>query len=148
MPKSPKPFTAGEWKVDDAAAFQVADGEYRFPFTVLDPTEGGSNLGRIEWCVELLRARKRKGRCPLIEGIAVWAHQTRDPGYKGIVFHLPTLTDAITTHMDRDDFTRFVWWVSFCEVHGFPVMKAYPANKHSVLIVNVGSSLSNDIWFE
>ena len=34
--------------------------KYEFPFKVLDDTSGGSNLGRIEVCIELFRSKRKE----------------------------------------------------------------------------------------
>jgi len=34
-------------------------GNYIFPFQVLDDTPGGSNLGRIEVCIELFKSKRK-----------------------------------------------------------------------------------------
>ncbi len=148
-----KPFAVGEgWRVDDASLFQVGTlvfPRFSFPFTVMDPTPGGKNLGRIEWNIEILPGKKPKGRAPVIGALAVWARQTRDPRYQGVIFHLPCYTDMLHSNRDRDDFTKFVWRVGFCEVHkGSAILAAYPDDKHSKLIIDVGSSISGEAYFE
>lgn len=138
------------WKLDKAKAFLSGSPvfpKYIFPFTALDTAPGGMNLGRIEWHVELVPARKVKGR-KSISAIALWATQTRDPRYLRKVFYLPCFSDAITSQTDRSDFVKHVWRQGFCETHGLLILSAYPRNDHAELVVEVGSSISNDIYFQ
>lgn len=132
-----------------ADKFKSDDSTYRFPFTVLDPTPGGSNLGRIEWGIELLHGRKQKGRY-YIEKLLVFARQTRDERYAGKVFEIPCFTDMLQGRelTGRSAFIQHVWQVSICPEHNAPVLSAYPENQHSELVVDVRSSISIDVNFK
>lgn len=131
-----------------ADAFKQANGTYVFPFEVFDKTPGGSNLGRIEWHLEAFPGKKTRGRF-YIEKLHVWASQTYDPRYKGKVFEIPIFTEALTRSMhDQNSFFSHVWRVIVCEVHKVAMMSAYPANHHSSLVVEGGSSIGNHIEFK
>ena len=123
-------------------------GRYEFPFKVLDDTPGGSNLGRIELCVELFRSsRKREGRY-YIEKIWVWFKQTRDKRYDGKIFEIPCFVEAIGgDRHDGNSFTTGVWHTSYCDLHKQIIMMAYPKNHHTKLIINAFSSVMADIEF-
>ena len=134
-------------KIESAEAFKDKDGYYIFPFEVLDKTEGGSNLGRIEVQLEFLRGKKTKGRY-YIEKILLQFRQTRDPRYFGKVFEIPCWTEAILgDSLERESYLNYVWRIMHCEVHKDLFFCAYPANNHKALKINVGSSIGADIDF-
>ena len=153
MAKQNTTFTMGKgWIVDDAADYKAGTPvfpKYRFPCVALDPTPGGSNLGRMEWCVELLKGKKREGR-RLVGGVAVWARQTRDPRYVGRVFHLPMQTDCLSAIRigERCSFFAEVWRVFFCEVHDNVIFEAYVPSDATALVIETSSSIGNNIQFE
>ncbi len=128
----------GDWKRGEIEPFKIRDGVYRFPFTPLDPTPGGRSLGRMEWCIEpIRRTRKREGRY-WIDSILVWATQTSDPRYFGIVFEIPCMVDCVTSHRLSDgSYFAGVWRTVYCEQHRNVVFDSYPENHHTGLIVNV-----------
>lgn len=134
----------------DSAPFKDGD-VYRFPFVALDQTPGGSNLGRIEWSVEFVP--KTRGHKTLV-GVCVWARQTRDPRYCGKAFYIPVNAAFITTQgrtrIDKTcgSFFAGAWRAYICQTHGFTVIESYPENHHVCLVVDVSSSISNDIYFE
>lgn len=136
----------------DASEYQDADRlqpGYVFPFTLLDPTPGGANLGRIEWHVELIPARKRSGEKnrKRIAEVRVWATQTRDPRYQGKQFRFETIAEALS-HRSRDGRGFQPWRVMFCDKHrGAVVLTAYPENHHTRLIVEPSSSISCEVHF-
>ena len=127
----------------DPAAFRKGD-VYRFPFTCIDPMPGGSNLGRIEWHVEPLRATRKV----LITSVLVWASQTRDNRYQGKVFSLPCRSQSITSSRDENDYLRHVWQTALCLEHKTLSFSAYPANQHTMLVVECISSIGNRIYFQ
>ena len=129
-----------EIKTESADSFKDENGYYVFPFEVLDKTPGGSNLGRIEWCIEPIRGKKKQGRI-MIEKLLVWAKQTRDERYVGKIFEIPCHTEAITgDSIDRNSFLNHVWYWYFCPDHNTVGMWAYPRNEHSKMVINCGSS--------
>lgn len=132
----------------DASAFEV-DGHFKFPFVLLDPTPGGSNLGRIEWHVELFPAKKQRGENRRRIGeLRVWATQTRDPRYQGKCFRFETIAEALS-HRHRDGMGFQPWRVMFCELHrGAVVISAYPDNHHRTLVVDTNSSISLEVHYE
>jgi len=112
-----------EIKTESAEAFKNKDGEYVFPFKVLDP-----NYGRIEWCIEPIRGKKTKGRY-YIEKLLVQARQTTDKRYAGKLFEIPCFVEAITGSMfDKGSYLHHVWYMKICEDHNAPLMRG-----HSVL---------------
>jgi hypothetical protein len=155
------PLRSAPRTVKSSASFYLPDGctldvgakAYRtpedsrviFPFLPLDPVPGGSNLGRIEWSVEFVKGKRRNR----LGALALWARQTRDPQYDKKVFlldagHCPCITTRLS---GREDFTRFVWNIARCEMHGHLILTAYPADYHRVLIVDLASSISGSIYF-
>jgi len=128
----------GDWKLGDIQAFKVREGIYRFPFTTMDPTPGGQNLGRIEWCLEpVRRSRKREGRY-WIDSLLIWARQTRDDRYQGVIFEIPCLVDCVTTHRyDGGSYYAGVWRMGYCPEHRNAIFEAYPENQHTGLKVDV-----------
>lgn len=131
-----------------ADEFKGKDGIYRFPFEVLDKTPGESNLGRIEWGIEPLRGKKTGGRY-MIEGILIWARQTRDERYAKKIFYIECFSESITADIiERKSYLSYVWRTMFCEEHKNLIFDAYPANNHSILEINVESSISIDINFK
>jgi len=122
---------------------------YEFPFTALDPTPGGSNLGRIEWCIELFPGKKsrREGRY-FIEKLLVFARQTRDERYAGKTFEIPCNVEMINgSRMKGPNFLAQVWAVEFCSEHKAIILTAYPENHHTKLTIYVNSSIMMDISF-
>lgn len=136
-----------KFKTVSAKNFRDKDGYYQFPFEALDKTIGGSNLGRIEWHLELVPIKKR-GRF-YIEKLFLWASQTRDPRYTKKVFEIPCWSEALTADSlrERGSYMHYVWRVMICELHKNVLFSAYPANEHSVLKINVDSSISIDADF-
>ena len=132
-----------------ADAFKSDDYTYCFPFTVLDDAPGGRNLGRIEWGIELLHGRKRKGRY-CIEKLLVFARQTRDKRYVGKVFEIPCFAEMLQGAMltRRGGFIEHVWNIGICPEHKGPVLAAYPDNQHSQLVIDVMSSIMIDANFK
>ena len=127
---------------------------YRFPFETLDPTPGGSNLGRMEWGIELFRAKKKQNNRYYIEKIWVWARQTRDKRYLGKVFEIPCWTEMIES-LDRvfgepgtDPYMSRVWQTAFCSEHKQVSFSAYPDTDHNVLEIDVQSSIMASINFK
>ena len=137
------------WTLDDGAAYRDERAQYHFPFVAVDPTPGGSNLGRIEWHVELLRGRKVRGLYWLY-CLLVWASQTRDPRYTKRLFHLPVYAESWTTssRVQGNSYMSHVWRTTFCELHGTTWFSAYPTNEHSSLVVDAGSSISIEVEFQ
>ena len=132
-----------------AKPFLSKDGTYVFPFIGLDPTPGGSNLGRIEWHCELVRSRKTRDRYYLA-AIYVWATQTRDKRYAGKYFeiacHSSGLSGRKLTNMGNA-LIECVWTIGYCGDHGNVTLSAYPANHHKELVIRAGSSISIDVYF-
>lgn len=144
------------WVVDDATGYRTENKvypEYIFPFTLMDPTPGGQNLGRMEWQLEPLPSAKQKGR-RYIQGLAIWARQTRDPRYTSRIFLIPTRSEAITGsrrllgERTEADFVSGVWHMGFCELHRSLILTAYPPDGMTRLIVRTGSSISNEVYFD
>lgn len=131
----------------NADEFRGEDGIYRFPFKVLDETPGGSNLGRIEWNIELIG--EGEGEEYRIGKLLVWARQTRDARYVGKVFEIPCQSMRFGGHRlsEKGSFTDAVWMVYLCPEHRAPVMSAYPENHHSEIEINAGSSVMIDVRF-
>lgn len=134
---------------DDGAAYKTghpAIPVYEFPFTLLDPTPGGANLGRIAWCVELHpTARARKGVRRIAE-VWVWARQTRDPRYVGRIFKFPTNAESLGVDALRKSYHP--WRIRFCGEHrGALVLEAYPANEHTKLVVSPCSAIQCEVNF-
>ena len=122
---------------------------YRFPFKVLDDTPGGSNLGRIEWCIEPFKGKKHHGRY-YIEKLWVWAKQTRDKRYAKKIFEIPCFSEAISgdSLKQKDSFLHNVWLTFFCGEHRNSMQFwAYPENGKSILEIDVSSSISINIEF-
>src|SRR3972149_222499 len=131
-----------------AKSFLLKDGTYVFPFLVLDPTPGGSNLGRIDWNCELIRSRKIRGRYHLAT-IYVWARQTRDKRYAGKYFEIPCRSEGLSGRKLTDKgnaLTECTWTVGYCNDHGNVVLSSYPENHHKELVVRVGSSISIEVY--
>lgn len=133
---------AFEWGAIEA--FRTEAG-YEFPFEPFDATPGGTNLGRIEWHLELVR----KGRGAHLEALVLWATQTRDDRYVGRLFRLPVQADLVTrgTSDGRSDFLTRVWRVGYCDVHRHAILSAYPADEHRRLVAHVWSGISVDLEF-
>ena len=129
-------------KLRSAKQFLREDGVYEFPFVCMDTTPGGSNLGRIEWHIEPIRGRKHRGRY-YIEKLLVYASQTRNKKYRGIVFEISCYSESLYSSIlhPEDEFIPRVWRIMFCEEHKTPVLSAYPENRHTRLEINVGSSI-------
>ena len=124
-----------------ADSLKSDDYTYCFPFTVLDDTPGGRNLGRIMWGIELLHGRKRKGRY-YIDKLLVFARQTRDKRYTGKIFEIPCFAEML-----QGGFIEHVWNIAICPEHNGPILTAYPDNQHSSLVINVLSSISIEANF-
>ena len=122
-------------------------GVYEFPFDVLDPTPGGKNLGRIEWAVEIHPATKRRGENrKRIREVWVWASQTIDPRYRGLVFRFETIAESLGFDSLRRSFAP--WRVGFCCEHrGAVILEAYPENHHTKFIIAPSSSISCEVKF-
>lgn len=128
-------------------------GSYVFPFDVFDKTPGGSNLGRIQWIIELHPSKKIGGRIRIGE---LWVHarQTKDQKYrrgdKIIYFKIPTFAESLTTRSSLDKQNCYApWRMFFCEMHkGAFILDSYPSNHHSKLIINADSSISIDVNYE
>lgn len=131
-----------------AENFKQKNGEYVFPFELLDKTPGGSSLGRIEWHIEPSKGRKVGGRY-YIEKLLVWASQTRDERYNGKIFEIPCYSESIyASCLAEDSYFKYVWRMLFCGVHKNPVFSAYPGDKHKELVINTGSSICLEINFK
>lgn len=129
--------------------YDKKSGRYIFPFQVLDDTPGGSNLGRIEVCIEPFRSkRKIRGRY-YVDKILIWFCQTRDKKYSGKTFEIPCFAESICgDSLNRfNSYTACIWRMSYCEIHKQIIMDAYPRNEHSKLIIDVSSSISIDLEF-
>lgn len=140
MPKTKTEFESAE-------AFKV-EGGYLFPFTLMDDTPGGSNLGRIMWNIEIHKTQKQDG-VNYITQMVVWANQTRDPRYQDKNFLLECHTAGIMTCglTSKDDLMPHVWFVAVCAEHGKTVLRAYPSNGHAALQVEAYSSVGTRIHF-
>jgi len=124
-------------------------GIYEFPFKVLDDTPGGTNLGRIEICIELFRSKRKVDKRYYIEKIWLWFKQTRDKKYRGKIFEIPCFTECIGgDYIGMNSFTASAWRVYYCDVHRQIIMEAYPQNNHSKLLIDVSSSIMVDIDFK
>lgn len=132
-----------------AADFKGEGGTYRFPFEVLDPTPGGENLGRIEWCIELIWSKRKKWGCHHIEKIYLWAKQTRDPRYAKKILEIECFAEALTSNsvFGLDSYIHNVWYIGQCPEHKTPFMAAYPGNKHTALEINIFSSICLEAVF-
>jgi hypothetical protein len=136
----------------DPGPFKTERG-YRFPFTRLDPTPGGGNIGCIEWHVEFVRGRKRRMGAYGIAAVLVWALQTRDERYAGKSFRLDwhdTRGAMLDRPIDptRRSFGAGIWFVGFCSEHGQIVLASYPPDGSAALVIETGSSVGNRIYFE
>ena len=136
-----------ETKTDNPKKFEVSKYLYRYPFKCMDDTPGGDNLGKIEWCIEPVYGKKKRGRY-FIESLLVWARQTRDKKYSKKLFLIHCFAGAITgDSLNRQDYLNHVWYWGICSEHKRPFMVAYPQKHHSVLEINTGSSISIEIKF-
>lgn len=134
-------------KTNSAKKFNVSDG-YVFPFTVLDQTPGGSNLGRIEWHIEFVKTKKEKNRnIRPITQMLVWARQTKDPRYVNKFFLLDCDTAGIMTHQDSSDFFHCAWFMQICDEHKMPIISAYPPDDTCALHIQIYSSVGTRIHF-
>ena len=127
--------------------FNEKEGVYHFPFEVLDKTPGGTNLGRIEWCIEpIISKKKRDGLYPL-EKIYLWAKQTRDKRYAGKTFEIPCYAESILSSPSREgSFLGGVWRMGFCPIHKTLILESYPNNdNYKELIIRTSSSIGVDI---
>jgi hypothetical protein len=124
-------------------------GVYRFPFEVLDKTPGGSNLGRIEWNIEPIMAKRKKDGFYRVEKIYLWARQTRDKRYEGKVFEIPCYSESIFSSPTKgDSFFKGVWKIGFCPMHKTLVLEAYADdNNYKALHIRTCSSIGVDIEF-
>ena len=130
----------------DPIDFKVDEWKYEFPFKVLDDTPGGSNLGRIQWYVEMHPMPKKRGRKNIKE-IWVWARQTRDERYANKIFRIETWAEGLTTNSLKESFSP--WRIFFCEEHkGAVVLDAYPKNHHTKLVICPFSSISCEVDFD
>jgi hypothetical protein len=143
------------WTLGDPAPYESPERSrrYRFPFALFDDAPGGSNLGRIEWNLELLRGPRKSGGRYFINGLLLFCVQTRDERYGRRLFYFPTSTEGFTSRFSRRqhggfNFMECVWRATFCEVHGAPIFSAYPHDGCSALLLDVGSSISCEAWFE
>jgi len=137
------------WKLTPPQLYQQGN-RYCFPFMAVDTL---GNLGRIEWHLEPFRSPKHRGHY-LICGLLVWATQTRDPRYSGRIFHIPMITEALTSSTysgrasrDGSDYFHHSWLFAFCTTHRMPFFSAYPADEHTELVVETGSGVSNRVYF-
>lgn len=108
------------------------DGVYIFPFDVLDTT--GRGLGRIEWRIEPVKSRRRRGGYN-IEKLLVWTAQTADVRYKGILFEIPCDADWMG-RSSKNDYMSFVHRTAFCDVHKTLYFSAYPEDRHKYLKIS------------
>lgn len=140
--------TASELKIESADEFRNEDMTYSFPFIGLDPTPGGSNLGRIMWGIEAYKKKRKDGRY-YITSILVWARQTRDARYAGRIFEIPCFTESLYGSVlgEKVAFLHRVWRAFFCDEHGGLVLQAYPDDQHTELYINAGSSIMIDLEF-
>ncbi|MES2409182.1 MAG: hypothetical protein V4509_02665 [Patescibacteria group bacterium] len=142
--------TKKELKPSSIKPFKTEHG-YEFPFEVLDKTPGGSNLGRIQWCVEMYPAPKQRGENrKRLSKIWVWAKQTRDKRYASKVFEIPTYAESLTTDASLRRGTAFApWKIDFCEQHkGAVILDCYPTDGCKKLVINNWSSISIEVNFE
>ena len=115
---------------------------YVFPFTALD-APGPHSRGRMEWWLEPLRSRKRRGRYDII-GLYLWACQTRDPRYEGKLFHIPCHAGMLYGQgigLYRNGLLNHAWTASFCHDHGVVCFGAYPRDWHTALEIDVSLSI-------
>lgn len=146
--------TTARWIPDDASAYKVGEHgwEYAFPFTLMDTTPGGANLGRIEWHVEIQPTKRKRGeKFNRVGTLRVWATQTRDPRYQHRIFEFDTFAESLGFARDADfhEHTFQPWHVGFCNEHrGAVILTAYPNNEHSVLTVAPTSSIQIEVGFK
>lgn len=118
------------------------DGKYILPFDVLDKTEGGSNLGRIEWTIETLQPKR------WICTFLIEARQTRDIRYKWKTLGIKMWTSCIGSSFNEDSFIKNLWITSYCKKHKTTIMCAYPQNHHTKLVIWPNSSVYISVYFE
>jgi hypothetical protein len=134
-------------KTCSAKKYEVSNG-YLFPFILFDPTPGGSNLGRIEWNIEIYKTRKNKiSKTRSITQILVWARQTKDAQYLNKFFLLNCDSVGIMTHHDGDDFLHNVGFMQICDEHKMPILCAYPRDGSCALYIEAYSSVGTRIRF-
>ncbi len=147
-------ISAEKYRVKTEKGYQKV---YRFPFEVMDKTPNGSNLGRIEWCVELFRAKHKKDNRYYIEKIWVWARQTRDTRYQGKTFEIPCWLEMIESFSSdiskrrkygEASYMSRVWQTYFCPEHKQLAFSAYPQDWHNVLEIDVSLSVMGSIDFK
>lgn len=133
--------------LDDGAAYRQPGTEifpvYQFPYQPMHP-----RYGRLEWCLEIVPAPKRKD-LKRIGAIALWTRQTDDPRYTSRVFYFPTNAEALTGNTLADNsYLRHVWRVGFCPTHqGATIFEAYVPHESSSLELRLGSSISVEARF-
>jgi hypothetical protein len=133
-------------KTCSAKKFEVLGG-YLFPFTLMDTTPGGGNLGRIEWHIEFVKTRKEKN-ARYITQMLVWARQTKDPRYLNKFFLLDCNTPSIVTHLNNSsDFLNNTWTMAICYEHKMPIVSAHPPDKYCALYIETFSSIGTRIRF-
>src|SRR5262245_5027185 len=133
----------------DVSLYKVMRNVYAFPFTCMH-----ERYGRIEWCVELIRAKKQdESRNYPIKKLLLWTRQSDDERYDGKLFTIPCHAESLAGAM-RSSRTAYgsaylshVYCMSFCEVHKNLVMFAYPDNQHNRLIIDADSSIMLRIEF-
>ena len=122
---------------------------YIFPFKCLDDTPDGSNLGRMEWCIEPVRASKKhkEGWYP-IEKLYIWARQTRDKQYLNKVFEIPCGAEYIFTSPNENSFFSGVWMAGYCPEHKNMVLISYPnKDEYNTLVIRNWTSIGVDVRF-
>ena len=120
---------------------------YKFPFVCVD-APGPKSLGRIEWWLEPQRGKRlRRGRY-MIEGLYLWAKQTRDARYAGKLFEIECFAEGLHGVGDiHGDFLRHVWMSQFCQDHRALAFGAYPPGTATQLMVDVSSAIMIRAYF-
>lgn len=149
MPRKPRQ----KIETVSADAFKTEGGRYVFPFVLLDPTPGGSNLGRIGFDIEFVPTKNKKA----IGKILLHVNQTRDERYAGKVFEIEANTATIfgcSGTLIRDGRTRMTifvgtWMLGICREHNAPFLRVHPSDGHTRLVIEPPfSSIGSDIFFE
>lgn len=129
--------------ISNAEEFKTSEGEYEFPFIVLDPTPGGTNLGRIEWVLEPIFKRGK------IVKMFLQSRQTRDERYLNTLFELTVNSPFIfASSLDDNSFLTNVWRLGYCAEHKTTQLWAYPKNHHSILSIERHSSFGLRVEFK
>lgn len=128
-----------ELEYSSAEEFKISRNIYRFPFIA-----NTKEWGRIEWCMELEKEKKKREGKYYIKYLYLWAKQTSDERYSGKIFQISSYAEMLYGAIEEekyDSFLHHVWQTGFCELHKNIYFTAYPKNYHKDLVIKVDSSI-------